>query len=184
MSERKSKGTILNVLKGHVVARYGEAEWQRVLAYLSADDRQIVESAVAIGWYPTPILMRTYTAFAEVLGPAHPQLLAEFGRVGAEQDLTVFHRMFLRMANPAFVVEKTGDYWARFHTHGTWQSRRANNGYVGTLTDFQSNAIYCAVLTPYITRLLELVGAKQVVVHHPECNSHGAKACVFTARWS
>jgi len=109
--------------------------------------------------------------------------MEEFARHGAEQDLTLFHRMFLRIANPAYVCEKVGDYWSRFHTHGKWQSRRVERGYVGTLTEFESDPVYCRMLVPYMKRLLELVGAKRVQVTHTECVHRGAKACVFSTSW-
>ncbi len=182
--ERKSKGTMLNVLQGYVVTRFGSPAWQRVLDNVSADDRAIVQSAVAIGWYPTRSVLNTMAAFERVFSAEQPNLMTDFGRSGAEQDLTVFHRMFLRMANPAFVVEKIGDYWSRFHSHGKWRSQRVQNGYVSTLSDFEGNPTYCAMLTPYSGRMLELVGAKQVEVAHTECVHHGAKSCVFTGHWS
>lgn len=182
--ERKSKGTMLNVMQGYVVTRFGSPAWQRVLNDLSADDRAIVQSAVAIGWYPTSAVLNTMAAIERVLGPQQAGLMADFGRSGAEQDLTIFHRMFLRMANPAYVVEKIADYWSRFHTHGTWQVRRVQNGYVNTLSDFAGSPTYCSVLTPYSGRMLELVGAKQVKVAHTECVHQGHKACVFSGTWS
>lgn len=184
MSERKSKGTILQVLQSYVEKRFGRDAWQRVLSAMSPSDRQCVESAVAIGWYPTSVVMNAFMAFEAVLGPREPQLLADFGRHGAEQDLTVFHRMFLRMANPAFVVEKTGEYWHRFHTHGTMTSRRVDHGSITTLSDFQSSPVYCAMLAPYAARLFELVGAKRVHVAHAECIHRGDNTCVFVSRWS
>lgn len=109
--------------------------------------------------------------------------MVAYARFGAEQDLTIFHRMFLRMANPAYAAEKVGEYWSRFHTHGRWVSRRVENGYVGTLSDFESHPIYCSVLMPYMTRVLELAGARTVQMTHPECVHRGHSACTFTAQW-
>lgn len=91
--------------------------------------------------------------------------------------------MFLRMANPAFVLEKTGKYWSRFHDHGRWTTTRLPNGAMALLEDFEGSATYCAMLVPYTGRLFELVGAKGVRVAHPECRSKGARACRFEISW-
>ena len=170
-------------MRSYVAAREGVEGWHRVLNALAPADRQIVATTVAVGWYPTPVFIRLLLTINEVIGHGSPAFWADFARVGAETDLTVFHRMFLRMANPAFVCEKVGDYWSRFHTHGHWESKRVEQGYVGTLSDFEGHPIYCTLLVPYMARLLELVGAKQPVVTHPECVHRGAVDCRFTARW-
>lgn len=175
---------MLSLTRKYIESRHGRAGWERVLEALSPEDRDCVASAIALGWYPTSTFMNVFDALERTVGAGNPRFIVDFARDGAEQDLNVFHRVFLRMANPAFVAEKVGEYWSRFHTHGSWTYERVDHGYIGRLSGFESRPIYCEVLVPYMTRMLELVGAKQVRVTHPECVHKGQPDCVFVAKWT
>jgi hypothetical protein len=41
----------------------------------------------------------------------------------------------------------------------------------------------CRELVGYFSRTLELVGAQNVIVEHPECRARGYARCFFRARW-
>lgn len=183
MAERESKGVVVVALRNFTVARFGERGWQDVLGALSREDAEAMGSAVAIGWYPTAAVMRTFDALDRTFAAATPTLWNDYGRFAAESDLNVFNRLFLRMASPAFVIEKVGDYWGRFHTHGRWEMARHDQSFTATLQDFERTRTYCLALTPYIRRLLELVGAKGAFASHPSCRSDGAATCVFLGGW-
>jgi hypothetical protein len=180
---RQTKGAICTQLKTFTVRRFGDDAWARVLARLSPEDRDVVTSALAMGWYDTQPCLRALEAFDEELGARDAALLTEYGRWAAESDLTVFHRAFLRLANPAFVMEKFGDYWGRYHTHGTWSVERRPHGLAATLTGFEGSPVYCKALTPYVQRVLELVGAQDVRSTHPRCASRGHEAWVWAVVW-
>ena len=109
--------------------------------------------------------------------------MQDYGRFAAEHDLTVFHRIFLRMANPTFVIEKSAEYWRRFHTRGVWKVQRVPQGGTASLSDFYIGTAYCAALHSYIGRLFELVGAKDVSVQHTDCVSRGAPACAYRIQY-
>ena len=182
-SARDSKGTIVTVLRKYTVMRFGEAGWERVLQGLTPEDRAVIGSVVAVGWYSTRQVMATFEAFRRAHMPAAPTVLVDYGRAAAESDLTMFHRLFLKMANPAFVLEKTAEYWSRFHTHGRWVVERLPNGASCTLHEFAGSATYCDCVLPYSGRLFELVGARNVRARHPKCVHRGEQACVFLTTW-
>lgn len=179
-----SKGTILLHAQSFVVARFGAAGWQGVLDRLPADDRETFKAILPITWYPHEADVRLFGALVEVLGKGDRQVLVDLGRFEAEQDLRRIHRMFLRFANPAYVLEKASDYWSRFHNTGSWSVERRENGASGTLLDFDPpDELHCVYLEAYILRMFELVGGRQVRVSHSQCRCRGDSGCTFEGTW-
>ena len=184
MTAGESKGTIVLAAKNYTVAKHGAEAWSRVLSALEPADRMHIQGITAVGWVPSETYGRLLERIDRELGPPGKSLMPEYGRYGAEHDLTLFHRLFLRMASPPFVLEKTAEYWRRFHTSGRWTVARLDATQVSAaLSDFYIGTHYCAALTSYISRLFELVGAKEVASVHRDCVSRGASACVFKVRY-
>lgn len=168
-----------------VRAQGGEDAWHRVLARLSPEDRSVVEGMVAVGWYDLALQHRLLRAVDAALGHGDLALIPAVARFEADQDLTRIHRMFLRLANPAFVLEKSGEYWHRFYDTGEWSVKRERSNHaVATLTGVgEVDVAFCMYLSRYIERMFELVGAKEVHVDHPRCRTRGEPACVFAGAW-
>lgn len=180
-----SKGTIFLHAQSFVVSRFGEPAWQAVLDHLPADDRQTFNAILPITWYPHEADIRLFRAIDDVLGKGDKQLLIELGRFEAELDLRRIHRMFLRLANPAYVLEKASDYWSRFHNTGRWTVERKENGASGTLFDWNPpDEVKCVYLGAYIGRMFELVGGRQVRLTHSRCRCRGDHGCTFEGTWS
>lgn len=180
-----SKGTILLHARSFVVGRFGETGWRAVLDRLPADDRQAFSAILPITWYPHEADARLLRAIDDVLGDGDKKLLVELGRFEAEQDLRRIHRMFLRFANPAYVLEKAAHYWSRFHNTGRWTVERKENSASGTLFDWNPpDELNCIYLGGYIVRMFELVGARQVLVRHSQCRCRGDRGCTFEGTWS
>src|SRR5205823_1456742 len=102
----RAKGTTFLHDREFVIARYGAEGWERLLASMSADDRATLESVVAVGWYEHSLQVRFIHALARAFAKDDADLMVTLGRHAAEEDLTRIHRAFLRMANPAYVLEK------------------------------------------------------------------------------
>jgi hypothetical protein len=182
--EPKSKGTNLASVQSFVRTRYGDEAWSRVLARLSPEDRETMLGFVVVGWYPTALLLRLTGAIDAELGGADEVRVA-MGRHGAEYQLSVIHRLFLRAAaSPGYVLEKAGSFWERFHDTGTWVVERENTWARGTLRGFVADASFCKGLTAYIARLFELVGARDVQVEHRLCRGQGDDECVWEGQWT
>ena len=179
-----SKGTILLHAQSFVVGRFGLAGWQAVLERLPEDDRETFKAILPITWYPHEADVRLFGAIVEVLGHGDRQVLIDLGHFEAEQDLRGIHRMFLRFANPAYVLEKASDYWSRFHNTGRWTVERKENGASGTLFDFDPpDELNCVYLGAYILRMFQLVGGRQVRVSHSQCRCRGDRVCTFEGTW-
>lgn len=180
-----TKGVGFNHLKAFTLARWGEAGWIATLEELPQHERDELAAIVPVGWYPLALYARAIRAMDRVHGEGDLALVVQLGGFEAERDLTTLYRLMFRLVNPATVVEKTTDYWRKFHDTGAWEMRRISDRAIeGTLTDWGVvDHALCRELVGYFSRLLELVGAQGVIVEHPECRAKGAGRCHFRARW-
>ncbi len=180
----KTKGIGFTNVRKFTTARFGEAGWTAVVDALSKEDRDELQAVIPMGWYSLSLYARLIHALAKVHGGGDLAFIKELGRFEAEQDLTTIHRVFLRFTNPAFIVEKTSEYWRRFHDTGTWNVTRDDHGVSAVLDGWGVvDAALCREVVAYLTRVLELVGAKNVVVEHPKCRGRADPQCLFRARW-
>lgn len=181
----KTKGTSFAQARHFVFDHFGDRGWGDVLERLTMADREAIESIVAVGWYDLALYARLIRAIDTAHGTGDLKLVGQLGRYEAEKDLKVVHRLFFRLANPAYVVEKAGEYWRRFHDTGTWTITRESPTVVhGTLADWGVvDAALCAELVAYMTRIVELVGAKDPTIDHRVCRARGDSTCFFRMRW-
>jgi hypothetical protein len=184
------KGTLIQHARTFVGAREGKEGWSSLVGTMSEDDQGAIGGVVSIGWYEEHLFARLLRALddrdtrkAASRGGGRVRELARFE---AEQDLTVVHRVFLRLANPAYVLEKAGEYWGRFHDTGAWVvTRRGPRAASGELRGWGVvDAVYCAYLAAYIERTFELVGATDVACAHQRCRARRDEACVFEGHWA
>jgi hypothetical protein len=180
-----TKGTSFAQARHFVVDHFGERGWVDVLERVTMADREVLESVVAVGWYDLALYARLIRAIDGAHGKGDLRLMNQLGRYEAEKDLKVVHRLFFRLANPAYVVEKAGEYWRRFHDTGTWNITRESPTVVhGTLSDWGVvDAALCAELTAYMTRIVELVGGRDPNIDHRVCRARGDSTCFFRMRW-
>ena len=125
-------------------------------------------------------------AIVDVLGGGRMEAIEPLGRYSAAEDLRTIHRLFLRLANPAVVLERLAEFWGRYQDSGVWSVvREAPNRVKATLADWGStDEVTCVRLGAYSKRLFELVGAKDVFVERTACRVRGDAACVFVGGWS
>lgn len=172
-------------LRAFVESRWGKAGWDAVLERLRQHERDEIASILPVGWYPLALYARMIRAMDQTHGDGDLALVVQLGRFEAERDLTTLYRIMFRLVNPATVVEKTTDYWRKFHDTGSWEMKRLSDKEIeGTLSGWGVvDHALCRELVGYFSRLLELVGAQGVIVEHPECRAKGAGRCYFRARW-
>jgi hypothetical protein len=181
----KTKGVGFTNVKSFVCERFGPSAWDDMVARLPPSDQVELGSIVSVGWYPLASYARLINELERAHGTGDLSLVQQLGAFEAEQDLTTIHRIFLRMANPAFILEQMGNYWKRFHDSGEWEIAR--------VTDNQARAVLrgwghvdaalCRELTGYMHRSFELAGAKQVRLEHPRCRANGHRDCEFEGWW-
>lgn len=172
-------------MRTFVHARTGAPGWQCVLEAMSDDDREHLRALVMVGWYDLELQLRLLRTIDAVLGDGDLGLVPEIGRFEADEDLTKVHRLFIRLANPGYLLEKSGEYWGRFYDTGTWKvTRKSRTAASGTLTDLGVvDEAFCAYLCAYIERMWELAGAKDRDVRHVRCRARGDAVCQYSGTW-
>jgi predicted hydrocarbon binding protein len=183
------KGIVILNARDYVGGVVGAPAWDAVLARLPAGDPDVIASMVSVGWYDIRLYDRVCRAVAESLGPelqlSPESVMVAIGRYAAERDLKTIHRLFLRVANPAYVLERAADFWRRYQDSGTWTIERQTPTRVrATLRGWGSeDELTCVRLAAYTERLFELVGARNASLERVECRARGDEACVFDGRW-
>jgi len=188
-SVAKVKGVVLLNGREFALARGGQEAWDRVLQRLGPEDRQSLAEAIPVGWYDMGLYDRSNRAIAEALGGEgareREDVMREVGRFAAEHDLKTIHRLFLRLASPAYVIERSAGFWRRFQDSGTWSVvREPPNRMRATLSGWGAqDELTCIRLAAYMFRLFQLVGARNGALERVACRSRGDPACVFQAHW-
>lgn len=183
------KGIVILNARDYADSVVGDKAWDGVLARLDPADRDAIASMLPVGWYDVRLHDRVGRALAESLAPkmllSPESVMVAIGRHAAERDLKTIHRLFLRMAHPAYVLERAAGFWRRFQDSGTWEVERQSPTRVrATLRDWGSeDELSCIRLSAYIERLFQLVGARNGALERLACRARGDEACVFAGHW-
>jgi predicted hydrocarbon binding protein len=185
VTDAKTKGISFHNVRTFTLDRYGLEGWVDVLAHLVPEDRGVLDEIVPVGWYSLALYARLIRALDQIHGAGDLALVVQLGHYEAERDLTTIQRAFLRMASPAFLLEKSAEYWRRFHDTGVWTINREGATRVRAYLDDWGHvdAALCRELVGYLSRAFELVGAKNVRVDHAGCRAHGSDRCLFIGSW-
>lgn len=172
----RAKGSNMHHMRTWVERTCGPDEWVTLIESMATRDEAELRGLVAVGWYDLALQHRLLRQIDKHFGVGDGALAGVIGAFEAEQDLTVIHRMFLRLASPAFVLEKAMDYWSRFYDTGHWEVRRTGpKSAVGTLTGCEPlDPLLEPYLCAYICRMWELVGA-----HSPQVRSENQSGRLF-----
>lgn len=151
-------------MRSYVQSTFGDASWLTVLESMRSDDASTLRGLVPVGWYPLELQYRLVRAIDAALGGADGALVSDIGRYEAQQDLTVVHRLFLRMANPGFVLEQSGRYWSRFYKSGRWEVvRHSSTEASARLLELRPfDALMADYLGAYIREMWALMKAEVV----------------------
>jgi uncharacterized protein (TIGR02265 family) len=182
----RTRSNSLVALKFFVTRKFGAEGWERFLKATPADDRRFLDMPSMNDWHDLVTFLRALHTLAETFQPGGTALVHEFGRYEAERDLNTVERLFLRLVNPATVVEKLGSYWSKFNDYGEWTVTREGPKVARAVFDAspQPDPIHCAELMGYLGRVMELCGGREVTVEHTECRGQGGSHCTFVGRWA
>lgn len=181
----KLVGTGFLNVKGMVEERLPPGTWDAVLAALAPDDRLQVRSALSVGWYDLALFARLLRTLDQVGGRGDLSLLPDLARYDAEKDVAGFLRLLLSLANPAFTIEQSARLWRKFHDSGTLSVERVADRHCRAHLDGWGvvDEALCVHIGHYMGRVLELVGAADVVHQHVECRAAGGQRCTFDYAW-
>ena len=162
----EARGSNFHHMRSFVQMHYGDRAWLQVLESMPSTDASVLRGLLPVGWYPLALQYRLIRAIDDTLGTGDGAEVAKVGRHEAQQDLTVVHRLFLRMANPGFVLEQSGRYWGRFYTSGRWEvtrhSSKSASARLLALDPF--DALMADYLGAYVREMWSLMNAEVVAM--------------------
>jgi len=180
-----SKGSFFVAMKQFVLERFGAEHWARVMETLPEEERAQIEAATSISWVDVEVRVHALHALQNVLNSRDPNLLTNMGRFEAEKDLSTTQRLFLRLANPGYAMQKAGQYWRRFHDWGGLEVERLSRqeARASVVDSVVADKLWCIQFQAYMGRVFELVGAREVRMEHVKCRARGDDRCVFEGSW-
>src|SRR5207249_3995416 len=101
MASALLKGLSLLHVRNFVTDRFGPEAWTQLTGSLTPDDRRVLASAVATGWYELALYARLLNAMDRQFGAGDRKLVMESARYQAEKDLNVVFRVFFGWRIPA-----------------------------------------------------------------------------------
>ncbi|MGZ3418164.1 MAG: hypothetical protein ACXVEF_14345 [Polyangiales bacterium] len=179
------KGLTFADARAYLTARGGPEAWERLRKALTPADRTLLDEVIAVGWYDIDTHVRMLESMPVALGKSMPETMHDYARFSAERHVSRVYRVLFLVANPAMVLEKSGEYWSRFYDTGEWKvSRDTEKRVHGDLFSFaRPTAAFCEFLTTYCGCLFERVGCKDVRTSHPRCRVRGDTMCTYTVEW-
>jgi hypothetical protein len=181
------KGTVFIATKIFAEQTFGPEAPERCLDYVGKQDRALLTSISAVGWYPAEPVLRYHYALQELYGnDDYFGVCEEAGRFSAKWGLNTIMRAFLRFQSPIWVMQKHASVWERYHDSGRWEANNGSqpNSISGRLFDFQvKDPAFCARLRGWLHGAISMTGGRRVQVVEPNCRCRGDEYCQFDSSW-
>jgi hypothetical protein len=176
------KGTIFESVRMFTERRFGPEANDRLLAEMSAEDRDLLNGLNALGWYPSEPIMRYHHTLDRVFGSGDLDLCLEAGRFSAGWAMNTVLKVFLRFRSPNWLIERATSVWGRYHDTGRWVITTATDTRLqGELFDFAvRDPAFCARLRGWLLGAVELTGGERCTVIETMCVNRGHDRCQFT----
>src|SRR5215813_2926911 len=116
----KTSGAAVLALQLYVERQFGDDAFDLVLKRMKPEDAEPLRGIILpVNWYPTISFVRALETAHEAFGAN--DFLEKYGRAAAEFEITAFQKFLLKFTSPAFLMERAGKVWKRFHDTGTWE---------------------------------------------------------------
>lgn len=180
------KGTVLKSRLAFVVDHFGEAGRERLLAGLSAADRDALKIVLTVKWYPFELGQRLDDAIFRILGDGDPAFFERLGAASAQKNLTTLHQTFITKGDPhAFLAKAPVVYRLYYETGHREYQRTGDREAVLTTHDAETfSAPDCLTVIGWHKRALEMCGCTGVAIVEEECRATGGAVCRYRVSWS
>jgi uncharacterized protein (TIGR02265 family) len=161
---------------------------RRVLARLTARERDVLSSLLASAWYPFEVGQHLDDAIVQELGGGRADFFEKLGEASAEKNLGAggVHRSFLVPGDPQAFLAKAPLIYSYYYNEGRREyEKTGENEAVLTTRDAETfSAPDCLTVVGWYRRALEMCGAGAPRVVEEECRAKGGEVCRYRLRWS
>lgn len=181
----KVKGTAIQSSLRYVRERFGEEALQAVLAALPTADSADLSGALASSWCPMESLLRFMQEARSQLGPREPDLLRNMGRASCDYGVTGVYKIFFKVGSPEFIISRATRVFSSYYDTGRIAVVDSRDGRaVVEVTGLEgSTPEFCERIYGWMSRTLELAGAKGLKSAHSLCVHRGDPVCRFEGDW-
>jgi uncharacterized protein (TIGR02265 family) len=179
------KGSVLKSRLALVTDLGGADAVTRVLAELGPEDRQSLQTVLAMQWYPFELGKRLDEAIVRVVGGGRREFFEKLGEASADKNLTTVHRAFVVPGDPHGFLAKAPQVYALYYETGRREYERTGDKQ-GVLTTHDAetfSAPDCLTVVGWHRRALEMCGATHVRIVEEECRARGGKVCKYKVSW-
>jgi uncharacterized protein (TIGR02265 family) len=186
---RTVKGTLVLARMKYLKAQGSDAA-ERVMRRLSQADQAVLRAMILpSSWYPLDLLMRLEMTIAAVLARGDRRaLFLDMGHFSAETNLgpSGVQRPFVREGDPHFLLQNVPRMYATQHSAGVrvYERTGARSAVVRTVDGDEPDAEDCLTAVGWLTRALELSGARGVAVTETQCRAVGGSCCEYACSWA
>lgn len=184
----KVKGTAVAGRIDWVRQRHGEAAVAALIAALPTPaHRELIQDGRPLRsqWYPFELLVELGVAIDRAYGHGDLALVEEVGAWVAGQDVPTVYRIFFRVAEPLFVLDRASQLWRQYYDSGRMGlTERGAASCALELVGFETpHLAHCLGVTGWIRRTLELTGRTGVKAAHTACRARNERRCEWRASW-
>lgn len=160
----------------------------RVLARLSAGEREALGSLLASAWYPFELGKDLDEAIVAELGGGRTDFFEKLGEASAEKNLGAggVHRSFLVAGDPQAFLAKAPMIYSYYYDTGrrVYEKTGEREALLTTFDAETFSAPDCLTVVGWYRRALEMCGATRPRVVEEECRAKGGEVCRYRLSWS
>lgn len=180
------KGLILTSRLRYVRELHGEEASLRLTRELSAETRALLERRVLPHeWVPFSSFIDVNVIADRLHGTGDLSLCREMGAWAATATLPRIFRFFYQFGSPMFLFERAAKLWGAHYDTGRMETQRSADGTMSvSIHDFeQPHRAHCLSVLGWVTRSIEMSGAKVNWAKEKQCRLRGDPCCELNAHW-
>lgn len=179
------KGAVLKTRLAFVEEQGGRDAAQKVLALLPPDDQRALKIVFTSNWYPFETSKRLDDAIVQVIGQGDPGWFERLGEASAARNLAGVHAGYVTKGDPHAFLAKAPQIYGMYYEAGarTYERTGDRKGVLVTRGAETFSAPDCLTVVGWYRKALDLCGARDVRVGHPECRATGGAVCRYEVSW-
>lgn len=188
----KIKGSALIHTRSFLNKTWGSELANALIAKLAPSSREIFTSdrLHTFGWYPVTVWNSVVDEAARWPGKGGPSIVREIAHYVSTQDLTLAHKVLLKLGTPALVMRQASTFWGTYFNGGDLIAHQIDEQHfklilhLGTDPVNDPGRLTCREAIPgwheSAIRLAGGYGARSV---HAKCRFEGHPVCEFHVSW-
>lgn len=172
--------------KKYLVDKFGRDAVDKTLERMLPAGRDIISGNItAIAWVEETAFIDFLSAAEKIFGSQSSNIAGDLGYYSALRSIPKFYSIFIKLGDMDFVFKRGQNFWKQVHNHGRIEiSAVKDDCAVAYIYENKApSKIICRYAIGYIKAILEMCGAKDVIISETQCVADGADCCRFSGNW-